>query len=253
MAAPINYRGACAAVWQCRPDVWLTLLWDVPDAAEIQSVTREWERAVVVGVPYRSVVDVRNVRYVDAVAFAALAGQLRSRRSDLLPLLRGQAIVRSDGVIGAMAMGLLAVVGWRAPVRIFTDVAAALSWLLPGDEAIPGEYARWQERNIVDAPLLTSLRNLLQARCADIDPARAARSLGMSLRTLQRQLAASATSFSDELARARLGKAKELLASSEEKIDVIAGQVGFASASHFGRFFAAATGEAPSGWRARRR
>ena len=53
----------------------------------------------------------------------------------------------------------------------------------------------------------------------------------MSTRTLQRELHQLATSFSDELRRVRIATAELLLAQTDLKIEAIATQVGFGTAS----------------------
>jgi transcriptional regulator GlxA family with amidase domain len=58
-----------------------------------------------------------------------------------------------------------------------------------------------------------------------------ATALGMSTRTLQRELRRLDTSFSDELRRVRIAAAEALLVLTDLKIDAIATQVGFGTAS----------------------
>jgi AraC-like DNA-binding protein len=76
--------------------------------------------------------------------------------------------------------------------------------------------------------------------------AAAARALGRSTRSLQRELRAAGTSFRAELARARADVAAELLADSELKLETVAARAGFTSPSHFSRFFRRRTGRPPS-------
>src|SRR5690242_5863063 len=126
MAALFEARSERGAVRQCEGNLWWTLLWGVPDEADVEMVVRAWDRAVEIGAPYRSLVDAASVRHVDPVAFRRLADYLSRRREALLPLLSKQAVVRPEGVVGAVAAGVLAIAGWAAPVSVFTDAHEAM-------------------------------------------------------------------------------------------------------------------------------
>lgn len=66
---------------------------------------------------------------------------------------------------------------------------------------------------------------------------RAARQLGISVRSLQRRIADMGTSYSELVAEVRLDTACHLLAESDEPIAGIAARLGFAGASSFCRTF----------------
>ena len=77
--------------------------------------------------------------------------------------------------------------------------------------------------------------------------------LGVSERSLQRQLRQEGTSFRREVDAARIRAARTLLADTDQKITVIALEVGCATLQHFSALFRRMTGETPSEWRARQR
>jgi transcriptional regulator GlxA family with amidase domain len=60
---------------------------------------------------------------------------------------------------------------------------------------------------------------------------RCATALAVSVRTLQRELTRAGTSFSDELRRARVAAAGELLRLADTKLEAIAARVGFGSSA----------------------
>jgi AraC-like DNA-binding protein len=100
---------------------------------------------------------------------------------------------------------------------------------------------------------LRALEQYLVANLAGATLERAARTLGMATRSLQRQLNAARASFRGELERTRIDAARRRLAESDDKLEVIADELGFASPTHFSARFRALTGELPSDYRARSR
>jgi AraC family transcriptional regulator, positive regulator of tynA and feaB len=91
-----------------------------------------------------------------------------------------------------------------------------------------------------------------RSRDPDFDPARLARELQVSLRYLQMLFAERDSSPMRAIAQRRLGRAMQLLrdpAHAHRSITAIAFDCGFRDLSHFGRVFAAATGQTPSQWR----
>ena len=69
--------------------------------------------------------------------------------------------------------------------------------------------------------------------------------LGISTRTLQRQLAAKDLTHSQLLNQTRIAKACQLLAQKDLHISEIAQKTGFATPSAFSRAFQAWTGKSP--------
>jgi AraC-like DNA-binding protein len=79
--------------------------------------------------------------------------------------------------------------------------------------------------------------------------AEAARALRVSTRTLQRRLKDEKTSFSREIAAARVRVAQRLLLAEDTKLTRIAQDVGCASSSHLSELFRRVTGMPPLAWR----
>ena len=88
----------------------------------------------------------------------------------------------------------------------------------------------------------------------EMDPARVAERLGMSVRYLHRLLEPTGRSFSEHLLDQRLERATAMLRDprfARVKIADIAGKAGFADISHFNRSFRHAFGDTPLGMRVR--
>jgi AraC-like DNA-binding protein len=101
------------------------------------------------------------------------------------------------------------------------------------------------------APLDARVRMAIDARLLSDEarPAAVARALGMSVRSLQRGLAALDTSFSAELDRARRERACLLLRRPELTVAEIAFMLGYAEPRVFHRSFRRWTGQTPTGYR----
>lgn len=91
----------------------------------------------------------------------------------------------------------------------------------------------------VPVPSLLSIRETIAElmRAGDASLPLAARKLGMSSRSLQRQLAASGSSFSELVAEVRLKTACQLLVQSDLSLAAIAGRLGYRGPSSFSRSF----------------
>ncbi len=71
----------------------------------------------------------------------------------------------------------------------------------------------------------------------------------MTGRTLQRRLSGEDTTFVAEARKARVRRAKRLLATTDDKVSEIAHAVGSASVQHFTELFREETGTTPAAWR----
>jgi AraC-like DNA-binding protein len=101
-------------------------------------------------------------------------------------------------------------------------------------------------------PTVRALREYLGRALRDATVEGGARTLGVSPRTLQRELRHARTHFTAELLRARVDAACEKLAHTDEKIETIAREVGCISASQLSTLFRRSLGETPGQFRTRR-
>lgn len=174
-------------------------------------------------------------RFVDAVA-------QRTRKL---------AVVRPRGLAGAAFTGLFH--EWVVPrfdAKLCFDRREALAWL------DPPATARRELDEVYDTclqpSLLLTVRELIANDLSSATLESIAQAMSLTPRTLQRQLAELDTCFRDELARARIRVAEVMLLDRDDKIEAIAVQLGFSSASAFSAMFKKVAGEYPGEFRARR-
>ena len=162
------------------------------------------------------------------------------------------ALVRADGVAGAVTSGFFGVTTPTSPTEIFEDRALAAAWLgVPDAAAALAELAAIEVRLTGD-PLLRDLQVALEAKLDRVALPVAAKALGMSERSLQRRLGDLGTTFQSELTEARVRVAKRRLTETDASLTEIAAMVGCASLASFSGLFRRVTGESPSRWRDRR-
>jgi AraC-like DNA-binding protein len=231
------------------------VFWGRPDEPAIRALTC----ALAVELPERcgphaTYVDTRSLIAVDEGAFQALASFVGARAAILGAKVTRQAIVRPTGVIGAMVAGFYDVTPSVTPERrrIVTDPEEAFHWMGRSDgPKVIEVLAALQAAASARPELLEALREHLAAHLRGVTVSSAARSLGVSPRTLQHYLRRADTSFRRELSAARVRAAQQLLDAGETKLLAIALDVGCASSQHFSTLFRKETGCAPGQWRAR--
>jgi AraC-like DNA-binding protein len=147
----------------------------------------------------------------------------------------------------------------RDMVRIIVP-AEALDCSLPGDPQLRAlaasqldeQKARHGSAFEPDDVAERVTRALAACLSHDASMVRVAAELGMSVRTLQRQLGAQGVSFQALAEEARRTRALRLLSQDELSVECIATQLGYGDASNFRRAFRRWTGVSPSDYRSRR-
>jgi AraC-like DNA-binding protein len=244
--------GSWYVVWVDSPRLAGAAFFGRPDARDLPTVARVTTLPQTWSDPngYDILVDWSSIDGLDPLAFTGLSTHLK-RVLDTTIRLRRAAVVRPPGMTGAIVAGVFHEDVPRSRAALFTDRVEAVAWLgLAGDVRKRVEHLL--DHHCAAPPFLQALRDRL-ARRGGATLASEARALGLSERTLSRQLHEAGTSFRAELERARVRAAEALLVDTELKLDAVARQVGFASRTHFSQFFRRATGESPSEFRARRR
>ena len=204
--------------------------------------------------PHVAFIDARRVEQVDAAAFAIASDYVTTHRLAIKSVIARLAIVHAPGLFGAVAAGFFQIVKPPYQVELFANPIEAMTWLEvdQGPDLI-AELDMLHAMACGTTPLLRDLRSLLRGRLRDVALPDAARTLGISERSLQRRLAEHGTSFQHEVALARVRLAEELLADTEASLTEIGYTVGCASLHHFSSVFRKVTGETPSQWRERNR
>lgn len=242
--------------WYASPEVCGFTVWGRPGEAQIQRLTQVLDVELAPSAPHVSLVDARRVEAPDANGLAVLVKYMMPRISGFSQTVKRQALVRPEGMAGAVVGGFYSLVSSSYPTRAFADPLEALSWLgRPESESrsLMNELNDLVTQLMGQSPLLSELHRVLRTRLVDASLADVARELGMSERTLQRRLREAGTSFQSELNTVQVRTAQALLLESDAKLTAVAVEVGCASLQHFSSLFRKMTGESPSAWRARHR
>jgi AraC-like DNA-binding protein len=240
-------------VWNHDPGLGGLVVWDRPDAADVEAMLDIFDAFHRVCPSFDMVTDLSRIEAVSESAYAATLHGMRTRVASYGGKERRNAIVRADGMVGALVEGFFPLIGARDNWCSFTDVEQAFNWLGRPDI----DRARLQVDQIVDevrglSPQLRQLRDFLKLKLAKsrVLARDAAHALGVSERTLHRSLRELGTCFRDELRAVRLQLATYFLAESDLKIETVAHRAGYNSHAYFTSQFRRATGRTPTEFRA---
>jgi AraC-like DNA-binding protein len=253
--APVGryFAGATFAHFCATPVLWGVVLWGRPQSDDMAALVRSLELELAdTAEMHLSIVDARRLDGVDVTAFSMLDSYVRGNQDALSRKVARLALLRPDGMTGAVVAGFFDVLPRPYPVELFASPEEAAPWLeleLDALNVLGSVYAAASGA----PPVVTAIRTVLDQQLTNINIATAARAMGMSERTLQRRLRGADTSFLDELNRARIRAAQKLLLDSDEPVTTIALEVGCATPQHFSTLFRKLTGMTPSGWRKEQR
>jgi AraC-like DNA-binding protein len=249
------YAGDCFLHFFTDPTFCGTVFWERPGEQAIRVFTRAVEAELPQNSPkHAALVDARRLTGVDPGAFQVLVEYFGPRAETFGVNVSRQAMLRPDGVLGAIVAGFYDITPNTGPEnrRITLDPAEAFGWL-----GRPVELLAEIDQAVLEAtganPALQALRDHLAQHLTGASLANVARALGVSGRTLQQQLQEAGTTFRQELGAARIRVAKRMLAAGDTKLASIAAEVGCASLQHFSTLFRKQTGDTPSEWRERNR
>jgi AraC-like DNA-binding protein len=161
------------------------------------------------------------------------------------------AVLRAGGIAGTIAEGFFRVLAPPCTVAVFDSADHLAAWVntvdvLPVLQQLTALHAECGGTD----PVVRDLHAVLETAPAQMDLARAAQALGISVRTLQRRLRVRGVRFKNELAQARVRLAMRRLC-EPVKLTSLASELGFASPQHFSTCFRQITGISPSEWRKR--
>lgn len=254
LAAPVGgyVAGSTFVVWCHSPTLSGTVLWGAPSADDAREIARLWQYDRELS-GYDFVVDASGLRAVDPEGLALLCQAISADLEHNTASIRRQMILLPrDPLVGAVVAGVPVFLESGHPWRAFTDEAEGLAWLSRAD--LPrAEISRMVTAARSEPATLASLRAHLEQHLDSASLTEVSHALGCSTRTLQRELARQGSTFRDELRRARVAAAAQLLALGDLKVEAVAWQVGYASTSHFVSAFLRETGEEPSAYRRSRR
>lgn len=221
---------------------------DVRDAARFVEVLECFVRRPDLH-PRWLITDYRALESLDPRAFLIARDHVRRHRKVIGRLGFRQAMLRPDGLIGAVVAGFYALAPRDGDIAMFRDVEPALSWLgVSTERSVFAEVERIRSERTGEAEITARLRELLRTHPGELTLADAVTVLGISRRSLQRALRGAGTSFRLLRDEVRLRRAQELLRRNE-KLGVIALDLGFSTSQHFTEWFKRQTGKTPSTWR----
>lgn len=240
IAAPLGrcMVGTTFVVWCAAPDLQGSIFWGTLEESTIREAAAigEFLRHPAISRHRRALTDCSAVERIEPDTLLAFSSRPATNEHWSTTLDR-QAFVVPAGLSGMMMAGSLSSAGAEHSVRVvreLEDAFAALEHPLARAAHAAASAITADIRGI--GVLLTRLRVYLRRAldCASIESSAGA--LGMSVRTLQRQLAQLETSFSDELRKVRIATAESLLVHTDLKIEAIATQVGFGTASRMSAY-----------------
>jgi AraC-like DNA-binding protein len=238
------------------PTLWGVILWGRPTERTGLSLYRSLVLELrSPAVPHASLVDATRIDGADPRAFEQAERYITQFKDSLANWVTRLALVRPHGLDGAMISGAYQVIPAPYPVAVFDDLDAAVAWLAPDADPTAAPAVAAMYRDVTGTPEgVGELRTFLDANLVEeIAIAKVAKQLGVSERTLQRKLGDAGTTFTDEVADARVRAAKRLLADTDAPLTEIALDVGCGSLQSFSALFRRRTGESPSTFRARSR
>lgn len=256
VSAPLGrcVLGPTYLVWCAAPDLHGAIIWSALDESSLRELVAigRYESHPALAPRRRVLVDCQAVAYVDADAMIQFAGLARDRVAPWAETIERQAVIVPAGLPGILIGGALPSVGASHPMRFTQQAEAALAYIdHPAARAAHEAATRIADAQRGRALLISRLHAHLGRDPSSPTLESVAAALGMSERTLQRELARLGTSFSEELRRVRISVAESLLLHSDLKIDAIAVRVGFGNASRMSATLRRELNVTASGLRAR--
>jgi AraC-like DNA-binding protein len=172
------------------------------------------------------VLDGRAIEGIDPDALAHLISWLGEQRTELLLRVRVQYGVIAEGMTGVLLAGILPVLGATHDFHVVRAPREAFRALSPDGDAICDEVETLVAHARETPRAVRELRDHLRSVSPGTSIENAARALHVSVRSLQRALSDSGTTFRDEVRDARFAEAQALLLGGDEKIATIARRVG---------------------------
>jgi AraC-like DNA-binding protein len=238
-------------VWCADPTIGGLVFWGTPDEDDVRELERIFNVDIQAGrePPYDLVADGRRLDRVSKLAFDPFARAVVKRLREQDQLVKRLAIIVPEGLVGAVMAGFFPLFQLGDRYRVFREAEAAFRWIERGP--LSRSIEALVDERLGDAPAVASLREWLRDHLGTASVREAARALGRSSRSLQRELGVAGTTFRNEIDRARVAAARLRLADSDDKLEVIARSIGCSSLSSFSRLFRRLTGESPTEFRAR--
>lgn len=240
------------AYWQAERRVFGIILWGRPDEADVDEICAAHE----VGANplfrgHTSLVDLRALEAVDLLAFGRLLAYLQKRRDAWSPMVSRQAVLHRGGFAHATVAGMFQFLRPGHPVVFFDDPEVAYD--VVGASDVRADVEALRETLLGTPDIVRRVQTALETLPLDADTADVARTLGMSVRSLQRHLGLVGRSLRTERQLHIVRSSERLLEDTELDLDAIAARAGASSASHLVMLFRQHRGTTPGAIRDERR
>jgi AraC-like DNA-binding protein len=247
------FTGPCYFCWCAHEGLYGASIWGEPSLSDMRGFVELLsveQRAA--AQPHKTIVDFRHLRTVGAESFDLVANFLLESAPRLATLLTRQWLVRPEGMMGQLIAYHYGYLRLPYEVRVVTDPREAFAQAAPEHAELAAEIIELEAFARTGGSLLLALRRHLAEASPDTDLAASARALGVSTRTLQRQLRGLGTSYVREVRRARIERAKALLLGTDLKLTTLALEAGFPSVQQLCAAFRESEGCSPGRFRQRR-
>jgi AraC-like DNA-binding protein len=242
--------GETAVVWCHSPGLVGANSWGRPSEADAHRVARVFDGLPALDLRFDVLMDGAAIEAIDAAPLLVFMESIRDHFSELERRVRRRVGVISGTMEGVTLSGIGPALGGPGPVTILRDAREGFRLLLPdGGDALCDEVAEIVARVRGVSPLVNRLRPLLVETEGRLPIDQAAHRLGLSTRSLQRELHAAGRTYRQEQAEARFRLAEQLLI-GDDKVAAVAARLGLTEAGLTG-LVRARTGLTPSELRRR--
>jgi AraC-like DNA-binding protein len=237
-------------VWCASPSLGGGCAWGRPDAVAAATAMRAYVAYRQMGPRLDSIIDGYALELLLPDAVEMAVAWMRREAEELHRRVRRQWAVLPPGVDAITLAGISPIAG--SPFDIKFVARAEEAFAEAGAPELGVEIAQIVAEVRGAGSHLVALRALLRERGGQLSLEAAARQLGLSTRTLQRELGAASSSFRAEVRDARFDRIARLLETTDDKIEVIAARVGMTKGA-LSALVRARTGQRPTELRAARR
>jgi AraC-like DNA-binding protein len=228
VGAPIGKwrRAGCSVVWCHAPTLTGCITWGRQTADETRAVMHLFEGFARLAPQFDVILDGSSIDKVEPGSILVFADWMRRNLSLLRRRVRRHVGVNAPGVNAFLFAGILPLIGGGWPLTRVIERREAFRLLLPaGADELCAELESIMNQVRGMPPVLSRLRDLLARNHGQLSAAEAARALGLSLRSLQRELSQAGYSYRDEQHAAQFRRAEELLY-EESKVSAVAARLG---------------------------
>ncbi|MFT3928611.1 MAG: helix-turn-helix domain-containing protein [Myxococcales bacterium] len=242
--------GRTFAFWQSSQRIHGTLMWGRPNEDDVVTMSNIWDthqRSPFGRDP--TLTDIRHLDGLDLLAFERLLITFREKHDEWTVRAGPQAILHAGGLAGAAILGAVQLTGAGYQLAAFDKVGPALAWAARPE--FEEDYLQLRASLLGLPDIVRRVRAAIAA--SDLRSTRAiARSLGLSVRSLQRHLADAGTSIRAERTHHLIHRAEQLLEGTNLDLTAIAAMLGLGSATRLVSLFRSVHGKTPGTFRAER-